>query len=58
MKTAGLLLLPSGWFIVLSAIALLSGPARTGFALAGCAVELLGLTLLVRSHIASRGFDR
>lgn len=52
MKLAGFLLLVAGWAIVVSALALLpsSGP-RTAFALAGMAVELLGLALAVRSHL-------
>lgn len=52
MKLAGLLLLVAGWGIVISAIVLLPSPTgRTGFALAGVAVELLGLTLMVNSHL-------
>lgn len=52
MKLAGFLLLVAGWAIVVSALALLpsAGP-RTAFALAGMAVELLGLALAVRSHL-------
>ena len=54
MKTLGFLLLLSGWILVLSAVSLLKQPgARTGFVLAGLAVELLGLVLVVRSHISS-----
>ena len=52
MKLAGFLLLPSGWAIVLSAIALLpSGFARGAFLLAGLGVEALGLGLAVRAHM-------
>ena len=59
MKLAGLLLLPSGCFIALSAIVLLAGsPAQTAFVLAGCAVEILGLGLVVRSHLSARGNSR
>lgn len=51
MKLAGLLLLLAGWGIVISAVVLLPSPiGRAGFALAGTAVELLGLTLMVNSH--------
>jgi hypothetical protein len=52
MKLAGFLLLVAGWAIVVFALALLpaAGP-RTAFALAGMAVELLGLALAVRSHL-------
>jgi len=52
MKLAGLLLLVAGWGIVLSAIVLLPSPiGRAVFSLAGIAVELLGLTLMVNSHL-------
>ncbi len=51
MKVAGFLLLVAGWAIVLSAIALIArAGARTGFAVAGVAVEGLGLALVVRAH--------
>jgi ABC-type transport system involved in cytochrome bd biosynthesis fused ATPase/permease subunit len=59
MKLAGFLLLLSGWFLVLAAIILLAvAPAQTGFALAGFAVEVLGLVLVVRSHLLPRGAER
>jgi len=52
MKLAGLLLLGAGWAIVISAILLLPSPiGRAVFALAGVAVELLGLALMVNSHL-------
>jgi hypothetical protein len=52
MKLAGILLLVAGWAIVLSAIVLLPSPmGRAGFALAGIAVQLLGLALMVSSHL-------
>jgi hypothetical protein len=56
MKLAGFLFLLSGWLIVLAAVALLA-PAlpRAAFVLAGLGVELLGLTFVVRSHLAVRG---
>ena len=56
MKQAGFLLLLAGWAIVLAALALLrSAQSRTGFVLAGSGVEVLGLILVVRSHLATRG---
>jgi hypothetical protein len=57
MKLAGFLLLPAGWAIVLTALVLLGtqAVARTGFVLAGVAVEALGLVLVVRAHILRRG---
>jgi hypothetical protein len=52
MKLAGLLLLPAGWAIVLTAIVLLPPvSARSGFVLAGVAVEVVGLVLVIRAHI-------
>ena len=59
MRLSGFLLLASGWIIVLAAVVLLpSLPAQTAFALAGIGVQLLGLTLVVRSHLIHRGDDR
>jgi hypothetical protein len=52
MKLAGFLLLLAGWGLVLSAVVLLaSPPPRAAFVLAGVAVELLGLGLIVRTHL-------
>ncbi len=52
MKPAGFLLLVAGWAIVLTAIALLPPvTTRSAFILAGFAVEILGLGLVVRAHI-------
>lgn len=53
MKLAGLLLLFAGWAIVVFAVALLpSAVPRVAFVFAGVVVELLGLALAVRSHLA------
>ena len=59
MKLAGFFLLPAGWIIVLTAVALLPvGPPQQGaFVFAGMLVELLGLTLVVRSHMIVRRGD-
>jgi hypothetical protein len=55
LKPAGFFLLIMGWLLVLSALILLGqGAARAGFVGAGVAVELLGLALVVRSHIAPK----
>jgi hypothetical protein len=55
MKTAGLLLLLSGWLLVLAALAMLNGGvARNVFVAAGLGVELLGLTLAARAHLPVR----
>jgi len=56
MKLSGFLLLLAGGGIVLAAVALLtSSLSRTGFVLAGIAVEVLGLALVARSHLAEQG---
>ena len=56
MKLAGLLLLLAGWLLVLSAVLLLTSlEARTGFVLAGIAVEVLGFVLIARTHLPARG---
>ncbi|HTS71019.1 MAG TPA: hypothetical protein VMO17_18730 [Terriglobia bacterium] len=56
MKITGLLLMPSGWFIVLAALVLLRTiPALSAFVAAGMGVEILGLVLLIRSHLTPKG---
>jgi len=57
MKIAGFFLLLAGWLLVLAALAMLPpgvnhAAARNGFILAGLAVELTGLVIVVRMHIA------
>ena len=53
LKPLGFFLLLTGWILVISAIILLQQPAaRSAFVLAGLAVEILGLALVVRSHIS------
>ena len=55
MRLAGLLLLVSGWAIVLAAFLLLGvTAARVGFVAAGIAIEILGFVLAARSHISVR----
>lgn len=51
MRLAGSLLLLAGWAIVVAAVVLLT-PANTRsvFVLAGVTVEVIGLTLLIRSN--------
>ena len=55
MRVVGFFLLVSGWIIVAAAIALLQATPQTAFALAGGCVQLLGLTLAVRSHLIPHG---
>jgi len=56
MKLAGLLMLFAGWLLIVAAIALLgTSPMRGAFIAAGASVEVLGLGLLIRSHLVMRG---
>ena len=55
MKLAGFMLLLTGWLLVLAAIVLLASPrSRAVFVLTGAAVEGLGLTFVIRSHLILR----
>ncbi len=57
-RLAALLLLLAGWILGLLAIELLHSMAqRTGFVLAGIAVQLVGVGLLARSHMSKRKED-
>ena len=59
MKIFGLLMLFSGWGLVVSALVLLRIPAaRAGFVAVAIAIELLGLFLLFRAHMPVRGDGR
>ncbi|HTZ99285.1 MAG TPA: hypothetical protein VMB02_03075 [Candidatus Aquilonibacter sp.] len=56
MKFLGFLLLVAGWGIVLTALVLLAEAApRAAFVAAGIGVEILGLVLVIRAHLAPRG---
>jgi hypothetical protein len=57
MKITGLLMMPAGWFIVLTALVLLRAfLAQRLFIAAGVGVEIMGLVLLTRAHlVAKRG---
>jgi hypothetical protein len=56
MKITGLLMMPAGWFIVLAALVLLPALlARNLFITAGLGVEILGLVLFTRAHLAAKG---
>jgi hypothetical protein len=53
MKFTGFLMLVAGWVIVLASMPLLASmKSRTIFVLAGLGVEVIGLVLVVRSHVA------
>jgi len=52
MKLTGFVMLVAGWGIVLASVALLvSMKPRTIFVLAGLGVEVIGLVLVLRSHV-------
>jgi hypothetical protein len=55
MKYAGLLVMPAGFFLSISALILFPDPVmRTAFVVCGLAVELLGLGVAVRGHMEPR----
>jgi hypothetical protein len=59
VKLVGFLLLLAGWLLVLAAIALLPRPgARAAFVIAGIAVEIIGMVLAARAHLARREESR
>jgi hypothetical protein len=51
VRVFGLLLLFSGWVLVLTAIVLLAGVPLQAFLLVAVGVELLGATLMMRFHM-------
>jgi hypothetical protein len=52
MKYAGLLLLPTGFFLVAAALVLFADPAPRGvFVCCGLVVEAIGLAIALRGHI-------
>jgi uncharacterized membrane protein len=53
MNVFSLFLLAAGWFLVVTAIALLKPGFVPVFVVAGVMVELLGLTLLARAQLAA-----
>ena len=53
MKVVGFLLLVAGWLLVLAALEKLAAATpRAFFVIAGFAIEVLGLVLVFRSHLA------
>ena len=56
VKIFGFLLLLAGWGLVLTALRLLGASVpRAAFVLAGLGVEIVGLALVMRAHLASEG---
>ena len=59
MKYAGLLVMPAGFFLTLTALVLFSDPTRRmAFVLCGLAVVGMGLAVAVRGHMPARGASR
>jgi hypothetical protein len=59
MRLIGLLLLVSGWGLVMAALVMLATPGPRGaFILAGVAVEILGLVMTVRAHLPPKNGKR
>jgi hypothetical protein len=55
MKTAGLLVMPAGFFLVLAALVLFPDPPRrAAFVVCGLLVEALGLGVTMRAHVQKR----
>ncbi|HKF47415.1 MAG TPA: hypothetical protein VKB38_08655 [Terracidiphilus sp.] len=55
MRYAGLLVMPTGFFLVLAALSLFPDPARReAFVLCGLVVEALGLGVAIRGHMLHR----
>lgn len=58
MKYAGLLVMPTGFFLVAAALVLYpASPLRAAFVVCGLAVELLGLGVAVKGHMERRQED-
>jgi len=59
MKYAGLLVMPTGFFLVVAALVLFADPGRrAGFVACGLLVELLGFAVAIRGHMLNRGDAR
>jgi hypothetical protein len=59
MKLAGMLLLPAGWCIVISAVVLFPRPGARGlFVVAGLAIQAIGLILAFRGSGKLREEER
>ena len=58
MRYAGLLVMPTGFFLAVAALVLFPGAGmRATFVVCGIAVELLGLGVAVRGHMERRTSD-
>jgi hypothetical protein len=56
MRAVGFFLLLAGWLIALAALAVIgTGVTLEAFILSGVGVEVLGLALVIRSHLTPHG---
>ena len=59
MKYAGLLVMPTGFFLAIAALVLFADPGkRAAFVTCGVLVEILGLVVAVRGHMLNKGDAR
>jgi hypothetical protein len=59
MKFAGLIVMPSGFFLSIAALVLFPAAApRIAFVLCALAVEVVGLIVAVRGHMENRETDQ
>jgi hypothetical protein len=59
MKIAGLLLMPTGFFLVAAALVLFNDPGRRGaFVFCGLLVEAIGLAVALRGHMLAERAGR
>ncbi len=59
MKYAGLLVMPAGFFLTLTALVLFpDSTRRLAFIVCGLAVVAMGLVVAVRGHMPARGASR
>ena len=59
MKYAGLLVMPAGFFLTITALLLFPDDTRRwAFVLCGVAVVALGLVVAVRGHMPAKGAPR
>jgi hypothetical protein len=59
MKYAGLLVMPTGFFLVVAALVLFADPGRRmAFVACGLLVEALGLSVAIRGHMLNCGDAR
>jgi hypothetical protein len=59
MKVAGLLVMPTGFFLVAASLVLFPDLSRRGvFVICGLVVEVVGLAVAARGHMLQQGATR